>query len=67
MKLPGQKEAETMCRNAAIVHRLCGRLGISDELAELREFPHLQEQLLEDELEAEGGPPDGAWILPEEF
>jgi len=67
MKLPGQKEAETMCRNAAIVHRLCARLGISDELAQLDEFPHLEHELLVDELEAAGGPPDGAWILPEEF
>jgi len=60
-----------MCRNALRVSQLCEALGIHQSAKSGRfpapEFPHLEHALLVDELEAAGGPPDGAWILPEEF
>jgi len=66
-----------MCRNARRVSQLCEALGIHQSAKSGRfpapEFPHLEHELLVDELEAAGvppdggAPPDGAWILPEEF
>jgi len=60
--LPGQDEAELMCKNARRVAELCELLKLGDNWSS-----SLKTELLQDELEAEGGPPDGAWILPEEF